>query len=169
MRLMVVMAVISCCIPFELAWATTGVVKEVTGEPEGVVWVVQLSDLHFSVHHPDRARDFARYVAPALSLINPSLVLITGDLTDGKSEDLLTMKQSEEEWVEYRDVMDDVVRRSGIDESLFYDLRGNHDSFGVPVRGGPLDFYAEYSVNGRLGRNGTVNSVTLLVLTGLIL
>lgn len=48
---------------------------------QDLVWVVQLSDLHFSVHHPERAIDFRDTVAPALSLINPSLVLITGDLT----------------------------------------------------------------------------------------
>lgn len=48
---------------------------------DSVVWVVQLSDLHFSVHHPNRALDFAEFVGPALSVINPSLVLITGDLT----------------------------------------------------------------------------------------
>jgi hypothetical protein len=53
----------------------------VPGAPEGVVWVVQLSDLHFSVHHPERAYDFRRYVGPALAMVNPSLVLITGDLT----------------------------------------------------------------------------------------
>lgn len=46
-----------------------------------MVWVVQLSDLHFSVFHPDRADDLKRVVGPSLALINPSLVLITGDLT----------------------------------------------------------------------------------------
>lgn len=56
-------------------------VIDVKGSPESVVWVVQLSDLHFSVHHPDRAIDFKKIVGPALSMINPSLVLITGDLT----------------------------------------------------------------------------------------
>lgn len=48
---------------------------------QDLIWVVQLSDLHFSVHHPERALDFKNIVGPALSLINPSLVLITGDLT----------------------------------------------------------------------------------------
>lgn len=56
-------------------------VIDVKGGPESLVWVVQLSDLHFSVHHPDRAADFNKLVAPALSMINPCLVIITGDLT----------------------------------------------------------------------------------------
>lgn len=56
-------------------------VIEVKGGDDTVVWVVQLSDLHFSVHHPDRALDFRNFVGRFLSIINPSLVLITGDLT----------------------------------------------------------------------------------------
>lgn len=56
-------------------------VIDVKGEPGSVVWVVQLSDLHFSFFHPERALDFKRLIGPALSMINPSLVLITGDLT----------------------------------------------------------------------------------------
>jgi hypothetical protein len=91
-----------------------------------------------------------------------NFVDVTG-LTDGKSKDLLTMKQNEDEWVEYRNVMDGVIERSGLHKSLFYDLRGNHDSFGVPVIGGSFDFFSKYSINGQLGRNGSVNSVTLEV------
>ncbi|CAK8542542.1 unnamed protein product [Lathyrus sativus] len=136
-------------------------VIESKAQSDSVVWIVQLSDLHFSVHHPNRAKDFTNLAGPALSVINPSLVLITGDLTDGKSKDLLTMKQNEDEWVEYRNVMDDVIQRSGLHKSLFYDLRGNHDSFGVPEVGGSFDFFSKYSINGRLGRNGSVNSVTI--------
>ncbi|XP_057960566.1 putative metallophosphoesterase At3g03305 isoform X2 [Malania oleifera] len=136
-------------------------VVDAKGGPESVVWVVQLSDLHFSMFHPDRAHDFRSLIGPALSMINPSLVLITGDLTDGKSKDLLIMKQNEEEWAEYQSVMEDVVKRSGLDKSIFYDLRGNHDSFGVPVVGDSFDFFSKYSINGQLGRSRNVNSVTV--------
>ncbi|XP_068646398.1 putative metallophosphoesterase At3g03305 [Aristolochia californica] len=134
---------------------------EIQGGPDSVVWVVQLSDLHFSVFHPERAIDFARIVGPALALIRPSLVMITGDLTDGKSKDLLTMKQDEEEWKEYSRVMEDVIKRSGLDNEVFYDLRGNHDKFGVPVVGGDFDFFQKYSINGALRRTRNVYSVTL--------
>ncbi|KAJ6317886.1 hypothetical protein OIU76_013434 [Salix suchowensis] len=136
-------------------------VIEVEGGPESIIWIVQLSDLHFSVHHPERALDFKKIVGPALKMINPSLVLITGDLTDGKSKDLLTMKQNEVEWIEYQNVMEDVARRSGLDKRIFYDLRGNHDNFGVPEIGGSSDFFSKYSINGQFGRKGNINSVTV--------
>ncbi|KAG9152567.1 hypothetical protein Leryth_024340 [Lithospermum erythrorhizon] len=140
----------------------TSQIIESKGGPQDVVWIVQLSDLHFSVHHPDRAIDFKDIVGPMLSMINPSLVLITGDLTDGKSKDLLTMKQNELEWLEYKNVMEDVVSRSGLDRRIFYDLRGNHDNFGVPFVGGSTtDFFSKYSLNAQLKRSAPVNSITI--------
>ncbi|XP_066313053.1 putative metallophosphoesterase At3g03305 [Miscanthus floridulus] len=136
-------------------------VVEVSGAPDGVVWVAQLSDLHFSVHHPERAYDFRRYVGPALAMVNPDLVLITGDLTDGKSKDLLTMKQNKVEWVEYERTMKEIIESSKLPRRIFYDLRGNHDSFGVPASGDDCDFYNKYSINAKLRRQGRVQSITL--------
>lgn len=135
-------------------------IVEVRGDND-VVWIVQLSDLHFSVHHPERASDFQKFASSTLSVINPSLVLITGDLTDGKSKDLLTMKQNEDEWVEYQKTMEDVIKRSGLDKNIFYDLRGNHDNFGVPAIGGAFDYFSNYSITGQLERSQSVNSITL--------
>lgn len=65
--------------------------------------------------------------------------------------------------MEYKSVMEDVIQRSGLDRTIFYDIRGNHDNFGVPAVGGALDFYSKYSINGQLGRRSNVNSVTLQV------
>ncbi|KAJ6429349.1 hypothetical protein OIU84_020889 [Salix udensis] len=71
------------------------------------------------------------------------------------------MKQNEVEWIEYQNVMEDVARRSGLDKRIFYDLRGNHDNFGVPEIGGSSDFFSKYSINGQFGRKGNINSVTV--------
>jgi hypothetical protein len=73
------------------------------------------------------------------------------------------MKQDEREWMEYENITKEVILASGLDERIFYDLRGNHDSFGVPMQGAINDFYEKYSVNSRLRRNGNVQSVTLKV------
>ncbi|KAJ0080148.1 hypothetical protein Patl1_23965 [Pistacia atlantica] len=63
--------------------------------------------------------------------------------------------------MEYQKVMEDVITRSGLDKSIYYDLRGNHDNFGVPVVDGALDYYSKYSINAQLGRRKNVNSVTI--------
>lgn len=73
------------------------------------------------------------------------------------------MKQDEAEWVEYEKVMQDVIERSGLNKDIFYDVRGNHDAFGVPTMGGLFDFFSKHSINARLGRSGQVNSVTVQV------
>ena len=79
------------------------------------------------------------------------------------------MKQNEEEWLEYQNVMEDVVKRSKLDKSIFFDLRGNHDNFGVPVVGGSFDYFSRYSINSQLGRTTNINSVTLQVSYSLLL
>ena len=96
-------------------------------------------------------------------VLSSVIFLYSLSLLDGKSKDLLTMKQNEEEWVEYQNTMGDVIKRSGLDKNIFFDLRGNHDNFGVPAVGGSFDFFSKYSINGQLGRHGNVNSVTLQV------
>lgn len=84
-------------------------------------------------------------------------------LSDGKSKDLLTTMLDEVEWKEYQNVVDNIVQRSGLNKDIFYDLRGNHDCFGVPEAGGAYDYYHKYSINARTGRKGNVQSVTLQV------
>ena len=96
-------------------------------------------------------------------VLSSVIFLYSLSLLDGKSKDLLTMKQNEKEWVEYQNTMEDVIKRSGLDKNIFFDLRGNHDNFGVPAVGGSFDFFSKYSINGQLGRHGNVNSVTLQV------
>ncbi|KAH7298999.1 hypothetical protein KP509_25G069000 [Ceratopteris richardii] len=90
--------------------------------------------------------------------VNP---LIPFMLVDGKSKDLATMRQDESEWLEYKDALDWVVSQSGLPMQIFFDVRGNHDKFGVPEIGGHLDYYAKYSITARQNRSGPVHSITL--------
>lgn len=73
------------------------------------------------------------------------------------------MKQNEVEWMEYSSTMKDVIESSKLPRKKFYDLRGNHDRFGVPMSGGDYDFYEKYSMNANLRRQGRVQSITLEV------
>ena len=71
------------------------------------------------------------------------------------------MKQNEVEWVEYESTINDIIRISKLPRRIFFDLRGNHDSFGVSESGDDDDFYQKYSINAKLGRQGRVQSITL--------
>ncbi|KAG8054376.1 hypothetical protein GUJ93_ZPchr0001g32360 [Zizania palustris] len=68
---------------------------------------------------------------------------------------------NEVEWIEYRSTIKDIIETSNLPRRIFYDLRGNHDSFGVPSPGGDYDFYQKYSINAKLRRHGRVQSITL--------
>ena len=48
----------------------------------------------------------------------------------------------------YRRALDALVA-SGLPEAALLDLRGNHDAFNMPQRGGPNDFFARYAAEGR--------------------
>ncbi|KAJ6809160.1 putative metallophosphoesterase [Iris pallida] len=58
--------------------------------------------------------------------------------------------------------MDLVVRRGGIDKRRVFDIRGNHDKYGVPRVGSNLDFFSLYSVNSQLHRLANIHSISLM-------
>jgi hypothetical protein len=89
-----------------------------------LIWFMQVSDLHISIHH-DRTRitDFDLFCKRVLALIQPSVVLATGDLTDSKSGDMLGSRQYEKEWKAYRDLIKD---NNLLDKMTWLDVRGNH-------------------------------------------
>ncbi len=62
-------------------------------------------------------------------MVQPSAVLASGDLTDGKEEDGVGSRQIPEEWDTYAALL----RNNSVqNKTLFLDLRGNHDAFDVP-------------------------------------
>ncbi|KAG0554862.1 hypothetical protein KC19_12G126000 [Ceratodon purpureus] len=138
---------------------STGVVR-VEGGPPGVVWVVQVSDIHINKWKPERGRALRRALGHALKRINPAVVLISGDLTDAKSKEKTYSRQYEDEWIEYQSSIQKVVDDSGIPLNRFNDLRGNHDSYGVPPSS-MLDYFSKYSISAALNRSSRVQSVTV--------
>lgn len=119
-----------------------------------------MSDIHISKWKPERGRALRRALGHSLKLINPAVVLITGDLTDAKNKESTASYQYEEEWIEYRDSLQKVVDESGIPLRRFNDLRGNHDKYGVPPSS-KLDYFSKYSISAALNRSSLVQSVTV--------
>ena len=59
--------------------------------------------------------------------VKPAAWVLTGDLTDAKAPDTSGSRQYEEEWVEYRGVVEEAGPGA-----VWLDIRGNHDNFDVP-------------------------------------
>lgn len=137
--------------------------REIFSLDSDVTWVVQISDLHISSYHPQRSEDLKRLLVPALRIIRPSLFLITGDITDAKNKERTTTRQDELEWIQYKKTMDVVIRESGMDKKAFFDIRGNHDKYGVPHVGHKLDFFSNYSISSQLNRLSTIHSISLVI------
>ncbi|KAL8611132.1 hypothetical protein ACOMHN_064422 [Nucella lapillus] len=106
-----------------------------------------LSDLHISKFRDfKRGPDLIQFCHDYLPVIQPSLVLITGDLTDAKHVDDSTSGQFEEEWKEYEQAM---AKCKALTSATFLDTRGNHDAFDVSEITGQDNYYRKYSMMGR--------------------
>ena len=69
---------------------------------DNLVHFVQVSDIHISTHNEERrTKDFHIFCSKTLKLINPEVVVITGDLTDAKSENKLDSVQYQSEWDDF--------------------------------------------------------------------
>lgn len=114
-----------------------------------IFWFVQLSDIHVSKFYDSgRIKDLSRFCHEWVPVIRPRLVLVTGDLTDGKDKNAKDSTQYEQEWRQYYEA---VAGSPVIQENLteWLDIRGNHDTFNVPFLHHPRNFHLKLSIHGR--------------------
>eukprot|EP01117_Protostelium_nocturnum_P006308 TRINITY_DN2276_c3_g1_i1.p1 TRINITY_DN2276_c3_g1~~TRINITY_DN2276_c3_g1_i1.p1 ORF type:complete len:693 (+),score=230.69 TRINITY_DN2276_c3_g1_i1:536-2614(+) len=114
-------------------------------EPGELMHFVHISDSHISSFESERTEAFNRFCSETIKRVNPSFVLHTGDLTDGKGSKG-DWTQQEIDWKTYRKTLED----NGLfDRSFWVDIRGNHDSYGAPLWNSPLNLYNQYAVYGK--------------------
>ncbi|KAA0198519.1 Transmembrane protein 62 [Fasciolopsis buskii] len=95
-----------------------------------VFWFMQITDIHLSIFRaPSRATDFQHFCSEIVANIRPDLVLVSGDLTDGKTENMLGSRQYLEEWNTYSRILNE---SNVLNATRWLDIRGNHDAFNVP-------------------------------------
>eukprot|EP00163_Fabomonas_tropica_P013793 TRINITY_DN2538_c0_g1_i1.p1 TRINITY_DN2538_c0_g1~~TRINITY_DN2538_c0_g1_i1.p1 ORF type:complete len:171 (-),score=18.13 TRINITY_DN2538_c0_g1_i1:217-729(-) len=94
-----------------------------------LAWFIQVSDIHLSVYHPERAERFEQFVSSdVLKIIKPSMVFASGDLTDAKDAIGLTSEQREEEWKTYHRILHShglLDHKPGA--PVWIDIRGNRE------------------------------------------
>lgn len=108
---------------------------------------LQVSDLHISIFRDlSRGPDLKRFCKEVIPVIQPSVVLATGDLIDATTPDHLGSKQFEEEWKIYQQVL----YESGVAKNtIWLDIRGNHDNFNIVTLDKDDNLFRRYSVQGR--------------------
>ncbi|RWS02814.1 transmembrane protein 62-like isoform X2 [Dinothrombium tinctorium] len=108
--------------------------------------MVMISDLHLSIYFDfNRKKDFHKFCTQVISIIKPSLVLASGDLTDAIMRSYFASDQIEKEWIWYREVLN----FSGVtNKTLWLDIRGNHDMFNIYSWQSENNYFRKYSETG---------------------
>jgi hypothetical protein len=114
-------------------------------QTEDLVWFVQVSDLHFSKYEsPERSQDFQNFCQYSNEILQPRAFIITGDITDAKTKDHTGSRQNFKEWNIYNQTMKKCGANKYDNNTLWLDIRGNHDTLNVPNV--HEDFYRHFGI-----------------------
>jgi len=116
-----------------------------------IFWFVQASDIHIGASGTRDSNNLNWLVTAARQAIDPSFIMVTGDLTDSTNGNLLGWPDGpyQEEWDEYKSIVD----IEGITQDNYYDIPGNHDAYNDR----DFEYYLANSVQGRATGNTQVS------------
>jgi hypothetical protein len=107
-----------------------------------IFWFIHASDLHVGTSGSTESDNLTWLVTTAKSAINPSFIVVTGDITDSTNGNVLGLPNGpyQTEWNQYKSIVDGRVT-----SDMYYDLPGNHDAY----NDANFAYYLANSVQGR--------------------
>jgi len=112
-----------------------------TTDPTKVFWFMQLTDTHIDSAIWTSAEARLQWaLTTGVNSIDPSFVVVTGDITDSTTGYIYGLGPHAAEWTEYRGI----VNGAGMTADFYYDIPGNHDAYGDAS----LSYYLANSVQG---------------------
>jgi hypothetical protein len=114
-----------------------------SSDTDKILWFIHASDTHLGTSESTDSTNLQWLVGQARSVINPSFIVVTGDLTDSTNGNLFGYPNGpyQVEWDQYKKILSD----NGIDSNSYFDLPGNHDAYNDQY----FSYYLANSVQGR--------------------
>uniref|UniRef100_A0A1B0D177 TMEM62 C-terminal domain-containing protein n=1 Tax=Phlebotomus papatasi TaxID=29031 RepID=A0A1B0D177_PHLPP len=105
----------------------------------------------------NRVKNLGDFMHRTISVIRPTVVVVSGDLTDARSLNHIGSEQFEGEWEIYRNLL---VQYNVTKKTVWLDLRGNHDNFNVAGWNSSSNYFHKYSVQGAKHSRSYIHQVT---------
>jgi hypothetical protein len=134
-------AVLLLTLPSKPADASDPSRARYTDDPSRVFWFLHISDTHIdSPYYESEELKLEWSLTTGVDVVGPWFVAVTGDLTDASYGLIPGAGQQEDEWREYRRIVD----AAGMMNDFYYDMPGNHDAF----FDGELTWFLDWSLQG---------------------
>ncbi len=98
-----------------------------SSDTDKVIWFIHASDIHIGTRGSADTANLQWLVTQARAVVNPSFIVVTGDLTDSTNGNWLGYPNGpyQAEWDQYKSIL----QTSGVNANFYFDIPGNHDAY----------------------------------------